>query len=98
MDTKDKQIERVKEIKAAAILYANKMCEYRDPDQYNISAHDLIELSFIAGAKVADKCPRRGLVKIEDVRVIYRMWLNARNYDGLFPDYFENYCEKEGWL
>jgi hypothetical protein len=78
-------------------VYAFKMCKDRVPDLYNISAHDLIELSFIAGAKVADKCPRKGLVKIEDVRVIYRMWLIDDN-DSLFPNYFDKYCEKEGWL
>lgn len=97
MITKDKQIEREKEIEAVANLYANWMCEDKVPDQYNISAHDLIKLIFIAGAKAADKCRRRGLVKIEDVRAIYIMWLVDDN-DSVFPDYFEKYCEKEGWL
>lgn len=98
MITKDKQQERLKEIEAAAIVYANKMCKDRVPDLYNISAHDLIELSFIAGAKVADTNPRRGLVKIEDVRAIYLMWIKDINDDSDFLVYFYDYCEKEGWL
>lgn len=98
MITKDKQRERVKEIEAAAIVYANKMCNDRVPDQYNISVHDLIELIFIAGAKFADKCPRRGLVKIEDVRAIHRMWLEDDNDNSDFLEYFVNYCEEVGWL
>jgi hypothetical protein len=98
MDTKDKQQERLKQIEEAAVVYAFKMCKGRVQDLYNISAHDLIELSFIAGAKVADKCPRKGLVKIEDVRAIHRMWLEDDNDNSDFLEYFTNYCDKEGWL
>lgn len=98
MITKQKQIEREKIIEAAATLYAIKMCKDRVPDQYNISAHDLIELSFIAGAKVADKCPRPGLVKIEDVEDIYCEWLKYNSENSTFLEYFANYCEEEGWL
>lgn len=97
MITKDKQIERVKEIEAAANLYANKMCEYKVPDQYNISAHDLIELSFIAGAKFADNFPRKGLVEIEDVEDIYMTWLKEGEC-GDFVEYLKDECRKVGWL
>lgn len=98
MDTKDKQQERLKEIEAAAIVYANKMCKDRVPDLYNISAHDLIELSFIAGAKDADTNPRPGLVEIDNVRAIYNMWLEDDNDNSDFIEYFYDYCDKEGWL
>lgn len=97
MNTKDKQQERLKEIEGAAIVYAYKMCKGRVPDLYNISAHDLIELSFIAGAKAADTNPRRGLVKIEDVRAIYNKWL-VKGDGSVFPNYFDKYCDKEGWI
>ena len=97
MNTKQKQIERENQIAAAAIEFA-KMCNDRNPDLYDISAHDLIKLSFIAGAKIADKFPRRGLVKIEDVRAIYRMWCHDDNDHSTFPNYFDKYCDKEGWL
>lgn len=97
MNTKDKR-ERLKEIRAAAIVYANKMCKDRVPDLYNISAHDLIELSFIVGAVFADDNPRRDLVEIDNVRAIHRMWLEDDNDNSDFIEYFYDYCDKEGWL
>lgn len=57
-----------------------------------------VEPAFIAGAKFADKCPRRGLVKIEDVEAIYCEWLNYNSENSTFLEYFYNYCDKEGWL
>lgn len=97
MNTKDKQQERLKEIEAAAIVYANKMCKDRVPDLYNISAHDLIELSFIAGAKVADTNPRRGLVEIDDVGDIYMTWREEGDFVD-FVDYLKEECRKAGWI
>ena len=104
MITKQKQIERQKEIEKAAYAYVNwtkvwmqKMAD-KARNRYNKSDREEIEEAFVAGAKFADKCPRRGLVKIEDVRAIYRMWLVDKDDGSVFPNYFDKYCDKEGWL
>lgn len=96
MDTLHRYTEREKQIAAAALGYANEICKDRVLDKYNISDQEMIGLSFFNGAMLADTNPRRGLVKIEEVRAIYNMWL----WDGKsnFLEYFTNYCDKEGWL
>lgn len=97
MNTKDKQQERENQIAAASLGYASEICKDRVLDKYNLSDQEIIGLAFFNGAMLADKYPRRGLVKIEDVRAIHRMWLED-DKDSDFLEYFVNYCEEEGWL
>lgn len=96
MITKQKQIERENQIAAASLGYASEICKDRVLGKYNISDQEMIGLAFSNGAMLADANPRRGLVKIEDVRVIYGMWLE--NGTCNFLEYFYDYCEKEGWI
>lgn len=98
MNTKQKQIEREKQIAVAARVYANEICKNRVLDKYNLSDQEIIALAFFYGAKHADKYPRRGLVEIDDVQAIHRMWLEDDNDDSDFLTYFVNYCEEKGWL
>lgn len=98
MNTLHRYTERENEIAAAALGYANEICKNRVRDKYNLSDQDLIGLAFFNGAKLADTNPRRGLVKIEDVRAIHRMWLEDDNDNSDFLEYFVNYCDKKGWL
>lgn len=96
MITKDKQRERENQIAAASLGYASEICKDRVLGKYNISDQEMIGLAFFNGAMLADANPRRGLVKIEDVRAIYGMWLE--NGTCNFLEYFYDYCDKEGWL
>lgn len=98
MNTLHRLNERENQIATASLLYANEICENGVLDKYNLSDQEIIGLGFFNGARFADKIPRRGLVEIEDVRAIYIKWLNDANDDGIFPDYFADYCKKEGWL
>ena len=102
MVTKQKQIERDKELEKAAYAYSTKKCMGKMADkainQYNKSNREEFVEAFIAGAKFADDFPRQGLVKIEDVRAIYLMWIKDINDDSDFLVYFYDYCKKEGWL
>ena len=96
MNTLHRYTERENEIATAAIVYASEICKDRVLGEYNLSDQEMIGLAFSNGAMLADANPRRGLVKLEDVRVIYGMWLE--NGTCNFIEYFYDYCEKEGWL
>lgn len=96
MNTLHRYTEREKQIAAAVLGYANEICKDRALGKYNISDQEEIGFAFFNGAMLADTNPRRGLVKIEDVRAIYNMWLE--NGTCNFLEYFYDYCEKEGWI
>ena len=98
MITKQKQIEREKQIAAAALVYANEICKNRVRDKYNLSDQVLIGLAFFNGVKLADENPRPGLVEIDDVEDIYMEWFKCDSENSTFLEYFANYCKKEGWL
>lgn len=98
MNTKDKQQQRENQIAAASLGYASEICKDRVLGKYNLSDQEMIGLAFFNGAMLADDNPRHGLVKIEDVRAIHRMWLEDDNDNSDFIEYFVNYCEEEGWL
>lgn len=93
-----KQTTREKLIAEAALGYADKICKSRVLDDFNVSVQEMIGVAFFHGAMLADTIPRRGLVKIEDVRAIYLMWLEDDNDNSYFLEYFANYCDKEGRL
>lgn len=108
MNTKDKQQEREKQIAAAAKSFSDKVYDYENNRRdYKGSAYDkgfldaydqAVEAAFIAGAVFSDINPRPGLVEIDNVRAIHRMWLEDDNDNSDFIEYFYDYCDKEGWL
>lgn len=92
MITKQKQIERKKQIAAAAKSFFDKIYDY---EGFLDALDQAVETAFIAGAVFSDESPRPGLVEIEDVEDIYMAWLRERE---CFMDYLKGRCIKAGWL
>lgn len=94
--------KRLRQIDAAANSYSIDNCVSWDYDsstgKYNESDELEIFDAFCAGVAFADDNPRPGLVEIDNVRAIHRMWLEDDNDNSDFIEYFYDYCDKEGWL